>query len=728
MKRSGVAVRPEDREFRAYDCSQPANLSTLVAKPRAECVIAEPQVDDREAVYRVLQRAQNMQIILRRCKARRSRTAFHCSWAHNGGHMRWHWSQNPITPEWKFYEEYAITPHECRVLWKENRFADPYHGSRFYPVKVPGRSYVVTNPAGTFGWEKDDGHCQRGSVFLKEGPEHWGQNYTRLSYEVQKYENAHVTDYYELFVEEVPAQRTADGTITLENELLVLPCKLPAKECRSKHHGTFLWDDPTEEERCRYFSALEEELVGREITDAKGRIYFYHEQHMLRVEKRASFTRCKGRLYHTDFDNLFLTPDIYHESFERPIPLSEVSVLTYANQQDSFLYKEIVDMVKRELVNLRANQCKLEKDRQRGEYARQAAELQAVLDGETAMVGDNRFVTAAGEVWYSYTCRPVVAIADPDEGCYSAMPVKLLPHDLEVYLSNALDPEDRKGNTSELAITQEESVRFFLEPKTHRLITVAAPQECAPPLVPLYHNRHDRWIAWNGPALFYTPPPKAIESVAWDVNQSAVTTDKNFDFDEGGIYSAATVRKMERFKQNTRTMQVFTATLANQMQQKQRQSCCGTVYAHDVFQDIPGGNMLNRLSFFDWFWDLLEKYGRLCSIIICTGLLIRFMTWITGVLFRLFAAPVTGSIFGHVFSAFFPSARDFLRDNWLVGAARAHAEAKAEEYEGVGGGLPPPEEYKGMRREILRRQQEKSLSSATNKDEATAELLSSPRQ
>ena len=73
------------------------------------------------------------------------------------------------------------------------------------------------------------------------------------------------------------------------------------------------------------------------------------------------------------------------------------------------------------------------------------------------------------------------------------------------------------------------TLEFFLEPRSHRLSTVAAPIECAPPLLPHYQNRHGNWLAWDGPDLHLVNRPTELESLDLDFD-SLPQVGKRFDF------------------------------------------------------------------------------------------------------------------------------------------------------------------------------------------------------
>ena len=652
-----LSIKEGDREFVAYDCSAPLNLTTVTPAIKTDCLLPTPQVKVKPIRYRVVQEAKYTKIKLFRCSATVSRIAVHCTWEHRHGYLSWMYKQMLLDEEWKFKEKKTLTIEECRKLWK-GEYVDPYHTDRKYKVKVPGSSTVITHSAGSSRRKNGFVECagnEEANAYLREGPDHWGAEHYQVPDQRVSIPGAVVTDYTDFHLEEVEAIKSRGGELTLVRDQIKLPCYAGATECEVEDVGTFFWRLPSKEATCHLFSARAEMVEGLEIEDANGRPVFYAEETMIRLEKRDAISKCGSVLHRTDFDGLYLTEDNRSALLRRMLPLSEMSIISYVNQQDRFLYQEIIEEIRKQLWHSRQRQCQRELGRRRGEYARQAAEQQAVLDGETAMIAPNYFVTSAGEVWYAYHCRPIVVKADPRADCYSALPVALREEDVLHYLRNR---GERISDEPQTNLTLE----FFLEPRSHRLSTVAAPVECAPPLLPHYQNRHGQWLAWDGPDLHLVNEPLELESLDLDFD-SLPQLGKEFDFPDGGLYSGEAVKRMESFSHAPRAIQGLVAVLNRQNKNSRVDS---PRRVSDIFPDIPD---FPTMSFVNWFWNFLDTYGRMCSVVIGTGLIFRFGTWVAGVALRLFATPVTGSILSHIFSAFFPAVRDFLRDRWLTSAA-----------------------------------------------------------
>ena len=442
---------------------------------------------------------------------------------------------------------------------------------------------------------------------------------------VTHYQNAAIYHFYKLDLWELEAEKAPDGSIAIPDHPdnpLTLPasCTIDKKGCIAGDAGTFAWELPDEEEKCHIYSALPNPIEGREFIDAQGRSVFYQEENMIRLEKRTVITKCGVLLHQTDFAKLYLTEDLEHDLVKRPIPANEMSIVLYANQQDSFLYDEVVALIQAEMSELRQQQCQRQAEMRAGEYARRAAEQQASLDGETAMIAENYFATAAGEVWYTYQCKPIIVLATVSDDCYSALPVRLTEKDALDYVENRQLDAEAAANVS-----------FFLEPKTHRLTTIAAPIHCASPIIPLYQNRFGQWIAWDGSSLYRAVAPATIESQVDKLHLEDDRSDdekyKDFNFDVG-IYTPDQIDNMEIFSSAPRHIQDFTVTATRNVPTFRRP---GTAYhGRDIFPDIPSPNLTARFLSLDGFWNFLAKYGETMAVIVGTSFLIKFFSWIFG--------------------------------------------------------------------------------------------------
>ena len=133
-------LKTKEREFRAFDCSRPINLTTLTQARRKGCSLQAPKVSQTQKTYRIVQEVQRVRFNVYMCQARRSRVAFHCYY---DAVISYH--AFPMVREWFMNRLYPITPKECLKMWNEEQFVAPYRpaGDHVYNLNLPGRTYVT---------------------------------------------------------------------------------------------------------------------------------------------------------------------------------------------------------------------------------------------------------------------------------------------------------------------------------------------------------------------------------------------------------------------------------------------------------------------------------------------------------------------------------------------------------------------------------------------------------
>ena len=479
-----------------------------------------------------------------------------------------------------------------------------------------------------------------------------------------------VSEHYQVTLHKEMATVDASGQVVALTDNMQLPCPVGDEGCFTERSGTYIWTKPTKEESCPFY--LNRDVEGVEVTDLDKRpVFISNDGSMVRLRRGGAQSHCGGVVYETDYHRLFLADlggdGIQVEAFRRPIHPSSMSLVTYANQQDSFLFHQLIQEIHLSTAQARAERCKEQKERKTAAYARRAAEQHAIVDGETVQLGPGQFVTAAGEAWYHYFCRPRVVQAREAEGCYAAMPVQMTTADFDVYLSERDHQVDRAKSVKEeeggMSLQVRDDIfltptnQFFLEPRTHRLVTVSIPSVCATPFSPLYRNLRGDWIAYEGRHFTTAPTPDTIESVRWDFAKPAEIPD--YDFEKGGIYTANQIQRMDVFMQVSQAGKGVLNTMSRSLHEQVKPD--QSFQAHQLFPGIPVlsdpimGKMLN------WLLKWLRVYGNACSILVATCLMYRFFSWVIGVVLRLATIPLTGNLCVHIIGAFFPSFREFLR-------------------------------------------------------------------
>jgi hypothetical protein len=627
-KKRGAGLSSADSAFNAWDCSRPLNLTTVTTQSLTCLEGNEPTTGYNNASYLLVQRVDRIPIALQHCLVKLYVIPFVCGW---------HSHSTSIPFEQRFDEEYRISKAECRTAWEEGTFLG-------HEVK-PNKTVHIAVPSGYGGTSFPDGgwdvHCQ-GHYFPYYNGANWAGHVSGNDRGVA------INHLYITLTEELGLlDDDSDSVMAFYNQVHI-PCKQQNEGCVVEDHGTYLWRAPEIRNKCPYFSTRS--VSGIETYDRSGNHLFVSQDgSMIRLAKKEAVSQCGSVLYTTDYGNLFLTPFMDHPQFKRKLPERHMSVTTYVNHQDSFVYHNLLDTIEEEVSAVRLEQCRKESSRRSGEYARKAAEQHAIQDGETTHLGSGLFATAAGEVWYRYRCKRILVQAKTSSECYDALPIMLREEDYRHIVE-----AQRDQNTS-LPLKPE----FFLEPRTHRVLTTASVRPCAPPFSPLYKNARGNWVATTGSLLYQAPAPTLIDGTEW-LNRTEENF-RDFDFEAGGIYTAEDIKRMEQFSQAPRLQQGVISKMTEQAEYTFQPG--RPLYGASFFPDMPNQE---ALSFFDvagWLWGLFQHYGNFCSAIIGTGLLIKFGVWVTGVVIRLYSPrqPGFGLVF-HFVSSIFPSLRDYARD------------------------------------------------------------------
>ncbi len=166
-------------------------------------------------------------------------------------------------------------------------------------------------------------------------------------------------------------------------------------------------------------------------------------------------------------------------------------------------------------------------------------------------------------------------------------------------------------------------------------------------------------MAYDGPSFHLAPPPESLDQITWDF--AAETSNfRNFNFVEGGVYTADQIKRMDRFSQAPHAREGIMQKLVDQYQGHIETG--GPIPASGFFHEIPVLRDFDKVAdFFSFIWTWIERYGQICSIIVGTALILKILAWIVGVALRLATIPLTGNLCIHICGAFCPSIREFIK-------------------------------------------------------------------
>ena len=651
---SPAGLSPRELTFEAYDCSEQAGMEVLTVEDPNTCPDRANLEAAPEMEYKLLQKVKTFSFPIYECFAVRTRIMYECGvygHAHDLGNNN------------DYARPYALSVKECQQAVRQGTFfpMNYEHGARPNVRQTEGVSLAMnattrmhTHSNGWLQYSSSSVACygEKGYVYIgthaSSSQPHRDDRREISSLVV--YETWAISIYQrEAFVS------LETGQIIVHHNQLALPagCSLELESCQLEGGYTYFWDAPTEGQMCPYYGLRSVQGIStREPRDldrppgpvTQDQVFVSTDESMIRFRLNRGISRCDAIIYPTQYPSLFLTLDVEHPKFQRELHPREFDIFTYIDAQDEFVYQTIKTGLKEMVASYEEQRCRENTETRKLAFAKKAAEQQSIIDGHTAHLGGGQYVTAAGEVFHSYHCRPVVAdaVLTADRLCYDALPVQLRAAD-----------EQRRAQT----LSQEPGeVQLFLEPYTRRLVEAASVIDCEHPQKPIYKNQIGSYLAYKGTHMYLTRNPKVLERSITELSHLDLP---DFNFAEGGIYNPQIRQRLNTWQQAPRMMKGVIAftTLAAQKYGWHGQ---GRVPPRAFVPSIP---RVLPMGFFDlWgrIYRFLHTYGALCSVIVGTGIILQCFAWFIGVLLRLYSTPVTPSLCLHVISAFFPALGDYL--------------------------------------------------------------------
>jgi hypothetical protein len=256
---------------------------------------------------------------------------------------------------------------------------------------------------------------------------------------------------------------------------------------------------------------------------------------MIRLILRRPAQLCgKATGFRMNYQNLYLTDKIYADQVSDTLPLGEVSTITYANQQDGFLFGEMSAHVKADFGALLEFNCRQEQHRERSPLGSKGKEERPHMDRYTVGLEEGWFLTYAGELMYHYSCRPMIVVGRDDTVCYSALPIDLSVEDQKRIAANRGD-EDTNGTTG----VTTHSTGYFLEPHTRRLTFWGTHMPCVRNFGGAYLNTRGGWVVALAHLLLMEKPQTLKQHEELEYVQGKL---RKYDLSFWGIYDKALVR------------------------------------------------------------------------------------------------------------------------------------------------------------------------------------------
>lgn len=669
--------RPKDHTlttFYAYDCTRPSIMTPVHPQENIECPTELPKpVTRREATVVVLQEAEYQRISGTRCDYTESRLPYYCG------------TYDHVTIEgdgFRIQEPRMMTARKCLDLAATQRLK---LGAGFRDIPKNVRTQVTYYKRGRTVYYSEHHIGCLGGTYTHPDPDH-----------IRKYKAVTDLRVADILVQDITLAIADDGTVTEQRDRITLPtsCKVEKGYCFTPT-GNYVWEQPrTAAAQCKLYKTRE--VKGEFVTDAKGSQAFVATDgtalHLLLTGKKY---KCGQEVHTTNHKKIFLTEETTAEPFQRELDSSEMSVAMFSSAQTQFSEHHVAKYVEEMMLQLQADRC-LGRKNQRTPLDLLAAGQTALANGDTMSLGSGKFATARGEAYYTYECAQVEANALSKDRCFDGLPV-------------SISPADRRAHFKARGEVDDPAATFYLEPKSHILLTDAAPRECMPQMAPLWQNAAGSWIS-AAPTVVAAPAPAAMTPTH---SSKAIQPFKGTDYGLGGLYTASQIRVMDKERQLPNRIHDIEITMAGRSSNSgwRADAKDGSIISDDVL-DMSRAWYINPA---DWIWARIQEIGHLGSILVATSMIVKLFTWITGVIMRFYYGEPIGpaGTMRHLAMTLFPSAV-LMFDRWeqnridnarirrqLLQQADAPAEPSTNRNSArmhVAGGIYPALEMKDMKK------------------------------
>jgi hypothetical protein len=593
---------PSALEFDAYDCSRPNDIQAVtVGKPK-KCDQARPPTVVREVntTYVLLQRAAAVPVTVRRCHLVRSKIPAFCGMHDHSTLLTSDvWIKHPVT----------LTHLECEKMWQARTVevvSKEYYGTRkqSFSIHAGASTQVSYTSHGSITLKSNNAQCQ-GVRWFSQAQQKWVWNVVQA-----------VTD--DIILEEDTALVTEDGSMSLTKARARLPahCLAHTGRCITTT-GTYIWN-PADNAQCRLYQARRR-VQGTEVTimeNGKATTIFNSDDEAIRVIRRDSESICESTVYPTNYDELFLAPDMDElpANFNRPVPSTSVKLSLYFKQQGGWLIGHFTGKLRNYLTTLLQRRCEEEQKAKDTEFQQLSAKQQAAMAGETIMLGDGLFATSSGEAWRRYRCRKVRVVGRNTDLCYDSLPVQASQADLERMQAAS------RMNTSDL----------FMTPHTRLLTQMAVEVPCAAHLAPLYKSVGGRWIQAT-PALLPAPAPTPLEEAPELPALPDIRAEAR-GIIRGGIYTQKQLEEMENARRFPLQMVKGAENVAKIVQDTFQAGGDGEhgFWRTAMVRGIPELPTLESMAH-SALGKIFGVYSDLTQLIVGTYLLWQIFSWVWGV-------------------------------------------------------------------------------------------------
>ena len=358
-----------------------------------------------------------------------------------------------------------------------------------------------------------------------------------------------------LYREEKFVTSDDEDTVIAHYDNIRLTCPIEDQKCIGGD-VTYVWRVPLKEHCPLYhIRTFKGQLVEHQIkalTIQKTKIVMSNDQAHVRFVIKGEKDECGQTFLATNYPDILIRKTVVNGVLDgnlvkRTLPKDELQLSNFITNRDDYVFHAINSKLKREFFSVIRDDCQENLRKMKTEHF-----LERQLPGlHTYRLGGSNYLTAAGEVAYFYKCRPRLVAAIRADTCYDALPVEIAKEN--VTLTTYFQADGHEATVP----------KFYIEPLTHRLTSVAKKVPCLSKFFARYQDIFGQWFAVT-PSISPTEPPGKLDL---ETLRKKVSFSDSLDVDlsRGGIYEPEAVDDLITWLEGNRRQEVVMHQITNQV-------------------------------------------------------------------------------------------------------------------------------------------------------------------